>query len=117
MEFRFDLEKSRVISALRSPTREDGPLVRTMWKKACVLENDPQHRYADEARELTDKIGRAVPVGFTASKVTWLARHEPDNWQRTDGVLLPHDFINLRLTGERTMEAGDLLPSCRLPNP
>ncbi|PCJ15020.1 MAG: xylulokinase [Planctomycetota bacterium] len=62
---------------------------------------------ADEARELTETIGRAVPVGFTASKVTWLARNEPDNWQRTDGVLLPHDFINLRLTGERTMEAGD----------
>ncbi|MGE4619222.1 MAG: xylulokinase [Planctomycetota bacterium] len=62
---------------------------------------------ADEARELTDKIGRAVPVGFTASKVTWLARNEPDHWQRTNGVLLPHDFINLRLTGQRTMEAGD----------
>ncbi|MEC9477164.1 MAG: xylulokinase [Planctomycetota bacterium] len=60
-----------------------------------------------EAEELTDRIGRAVPVGFTASKVTWLARHEPDNWQQTDGVLLPHDFINLRLTGQRTMEAGD----------
>jgi len=62
---------------------------------------------AAEARELTETIGRAVPVGFTASKVMWLARHEPDHWQGTDGVLLPHDFINLRLTGERTMEAGD----------
>ena len=62
---------------------------------------------ADEARELTETIGRAVPVGFTASKVMWLARNEADHWQRTDGVLLPHDFINLRLTGERTMEAGD----------
>ncbi|HIA27607.1 MAG TPA: xylulokinase, partial [Planctomycetes bacterium] len=62
---------------------------------------------ANEARELTETIGRAVPVGFTASKVTWLARHEPEHWQRTDGVLLPHDFINLRLTGQRTMEAGD----------
>ncbi|NCF55989.1 MAG: xylulokinase [Planctomycetia bacterium] len=62
---------------------------------------------SQQAAELTEKIGRAVPVGFTASKATWLAHHEPEHWQRTDGVLLPHDFINLRLTGDRTMEAGD----------
>lgn len=62
---------------------------------------------SQEAVELTEKIGHSIPVGFTASKVAWLARNEPEHWQRTDGVLLPHDFINLRLTGERTMEAGD----------
>ncbi|MDG1455168.1 MAG: xylulokinase [Planctomycetota bacterium] len=62
---------------------------------------------SQEAAELTEKIGHSIPVGFTASKVAWLARNEPEHWQRTDGVLLPHDFINLRLTGERTMEAGD----------
>ena len=62
---------------------------------------------ADEAQQLTQKLGRSVPVGFTASKVTWLAHHEAENWQRTAHVLLPHDFINYRLTGSMTMEAGD----------
>ena len=62
---------------------------------------------ADEARALSGMLGRHVPAGFTASKVLWLARHEPDHWARTVRVLLPHDYINLALTGEATAEAGD----------
>jgi xylulokinase len=62
---------------------------------------------ADEARELSQQLGRAVPAGFTASKITWLARREPANWARTKHVLLPHDWVNFRLSGELAMEAGD----------
>ncbi len=62
---------------------------------------------ANEARELSEKLGRAVPTGFTASKILWLARHEPQNWKRTKHVLLPHDFVNQRLTAEFAMECGD----------
>jgi xylulokinase len=62
---------------------------------------------AAEARELSDALGRAVPAGFTASKITWLARHEPQNWARARHVLLPHDWANFRLSGELAMEAGD----------
>lgn len=62
---------------------------------------------AAEAHELTQRLGRPVPTGFTASKILWLARHEPDAWQRTRHVLLPHDYVNLLLTGRATMEAGD----------
>ncbi len=62
---------------------------------------------AAEADELSSRLGRPVPTGFTASKVLWLARHEPDAWARVRRVLLPHDSVNLALTGEATMEAGD----------
>lgn len=62
---------------------------------------------ADEARELSSKLGRNVPTGFTASKLLWLARHEPERWRRTRHVLLPHDYVNARLTGELAMECGD----------
>jgi xylulokinase len=62
---------------------------------------------ADEARELSEQLGRAVPTGFTASKIKWLARYEPANWARTKHVLLPHDWVNFRLSGEFAMEAGD----------
>lgn len=61
----------------------------------------------EEARELSALLGRAVPTGFTAPKVRWLAKHEPRAWARTRSVLLPHDYLNFRLTGEKTMEAGD----------
>src|SRR5687768_5969425 len=62
---------------------------------------------AAEARELTSTLGRHVPAGFTASKILWLKRHEPRHFARLAHVLLPHDWVNFRLTGELTMEAGD----------
>jgi xylulokinase len=62
---------------------------------------------AEEARELSERLGRPIPAGFTASKVLWLARREPASWARVRAVLLPHDYVNLRLTGRRCMEFGD----------
>lgn len=62
---------------------------------------------AAEADELSRRLGRAVPCGFTAPKVLWLARHEPQDWARTQSVLLPHEYVNLRLCGERAAEYGD----------
>ncbi len=62
---------------------------------------------AAEARELSLELGHSVPAGFTASKVLWMKRHEPENFARLAHALLPHDYINFRLTGEKRMEAGD----------
>ncbi len=62
---------------------------------------------APEAAELAAALGRPVPTGFTASKLLWLARHEPATWARVRRVLLPHDYLNFVLTGRATMEAGD----------
>src|SRR5512137_548442 len=52
-------------------------------------------------------LGNAVLPGFTASKILWLKKHEPKNYQRLATVLLPHDYLNFWLTGEKTMEYGD----------
>src|SRR5256885_1708742 len=52
-------------------------------------------------------LGNAVLPGFTASKILWLKKHEPENYQRLETVLLPHDYLNFWLTGERLMEYGD----------
>ena len=62
---------------------------------------------AAEADELSAALGRRVPVGYTASKILWLKRREPRHWAAVKRVLLPHDYLNLMLTGEATMEAGD----------
>lgn len=51
--------------------------------------------------------GNPVLVGYTASKVAWLRRHHPDAYRALDTILLPHDYINFYLTGERFCEAGD----------
>jgi len=52
-------------------------------------------------------IGNSVAVGFTASKIVWLKENEPDHYERLRTILLPHDYINYWLTGERTAEFGD----------
>ncbi|MBM3900580.1 MAG: xylulokinase [Verrucomicrobia bacterium] len=52
-------------------------------------------------------LGNAVVPGFTAGKILWLKRHEPKNFARLATVLLPHDYLNFWLTGERFMEYGD----------
>lgn len=54
-----------------------------------------------------DILGTALAVGYTASKVAWLKKHEPDNYARVAKIMLPHDYINYWLTGEFSAEAGD----------
>jgi xylulokinase len=53
------------------------------------------------------KQGIAVLPGFTASKILWLRKREPKNYARLATVLLPHDYLNYWLTGQKVMEYGD----------
>ncbi len=59
------------------------------------------------AAGLIAAAGNAIPPGFTAPKILWLKRHEPENFARTASVLLPHDYLNFFLTGVKRMEYGD----------
>jgi len=54
-----------------------------------------------------EKLGIGLAVGFTASKILWLKRREPANYARLATVLLPHNYLNFRLTGIAHMEYGD----------
>ncbi|MCK0196599.1 xylulokinase [Ancylobacter sp. 6x-1] len=49
---------------------------------------------------------RAMP-GFTAPKLLWVAKHEPEVFARTKKVLLPKAYIGYRLTGEMVEEMSD----------
>jgi xylulokinase len=77
-----------------------------------------------ECDEITEKLGgpkatikalgNAVLPGFTAPKILWLKNHEPKSYQRLSTVLLPHDYLNFWLTGEKVMEYGDASGSALL---
>ncbi len=54
-----------------------------------------------------ERVGVDLLPGFTASKIFWLKRHEKENFDRLQIVLLPHDYLNFHLTGEYRMEYGD----------
>ena len=59
------------------------------------------------AGDLIKLAGNAILPGYTAPKILWLKQNEPRNYKALATVLLPHDYINLHLTGERGMEYGD----------
>jgi xylulokinase len=54
-----------------------------------------------------DEVGNLILPGYTASKIRWLRNKRADLYEQLDCILLPHDFLNFHLTGERCMEAGD----------
>jgi xylulokinase len=58
----------------------------------------------DRVMELT---GNLLLAGYTAPKVAWLKGHEPDHYAAARRFCLPHDYLNLWLTGEFVAEPGD----------
>jgi xylulokinase len=82
--------------------------------RPAILWND--QRTAAECAEIERRIGldeliartgnRALP-GFTAPKLLWLRRHEPDVYARIAHVLLPKDYVRLRLCGEFATDVAD----------
>jgi xylulokinase len=79
--------------------------------RPCILWNDG--RANKEAAELDampgfrDQTGNIVFPGFTAPKLLWMARHEPENFARVDKVLLPKDYLVYWLTGRLVTEMSD----------
>jgi D-xylulose kinase len=59
---------------------------------------------AERVLELT---GNTFLAGYTAPKVLWLLLHEPAVYESTVRMCLPHDYLNLWLTGEFVTEPGD----------
>jgi len=92
------------------PLDDDGQVIRPakLW---CDTETAPQCDQITEAMggpaQVIEAIGNSVAAGFTVSKILWLKQHEPENYARLATVLLPHDYINYWLTGQRRTEFGD----------
>ena len=51
--------------------------------------------------------GNLAMPGFTAPKLLWVRRHEPEVFAKTATVLLPKDWLRFMLTGERVGERSD----------
>jgi xylulokinase len=82
--------------------------------RPAILWNDG--RTGAECEEIQDTLGRerlvaltgnrALP-GFTAPKLLWLRRHEPEAYERIAHMMLPKDYVRLRLCGERATDVAD----------
>jgi len=56
---------------------------------------------------LVELTGNRALTGFTAPKLLWVRRHEPEQYARIAHVMLPKDYVRLRLTGERATDVAD----------
>ena len=82
--------------------------------RRCIIWNDG--RTAAQCTEITEKIGpqRLIEItanpaltGFTAGKILWVRRHEPELYARCRKILLPKDYLRFKLTGEYAAEVSD----------
>jgi len=79
--------------------------------RPCILWNDT--RSAEEASYLDSKTifrnltGNIVFPGFTAPKLAWVHKHEPNIFAKISKVLLPKDYLRLWLCGEYVAEMSD----------
>lgn len=73
-------------------------------------------RTGKECEEITEIVGAekvieitANPVltGFTASKIRWVMKNEPNVFEKCRYILLPKDYVRLMLTGELATEVSD----------
>ena len=54
-----------------------------------------------------DACGLVPVASFTITKLSWLHRSEPETWRRLAHVVLPHDWLTFRLTGQLVTDRGD----------
>ncbi len=82
--------------------------------RPAILWNDQRTgAECDLIRELVGRerliavTGNDALTGFTAPKILWVREHEPEVWAEIAHVLLPKDFVRLRLTGGRAVDRAD----------
>ena len=82
--------------------------------RPAILWNDG--RTGEEVEYLNGEIGKArlseltaniAFAGFTAPKILWMRRHEPENFARIRKIMLPKDYINYMLTGVHCCDYSD----------
>jgi xylulokinase len=82
--------------------------------RPAILWNDG--RTAAECAEIEERVGLAELIaltgnraltGFTAPKLLWLRKHEPEHYARIARIMLPKDYVRLRLCGEHAIDMAD----------
>jgi xylulokinase len=78
-----------------------------LWCDTSTVPQCEQFNKEFGSDEIIALAGNAMLPGYTAPKILWLKEHEPANFRATRSILLPHNFLNFWLTGEKHMEYGD----------
>ena len=75
-----------------------------LWNDTrSAQEADDLNREVGGDQEIARKVGSKLVASFTASKVRWMADHEPENAARVASIALPHDWLSWQLQGGRDL--------------
>jgi xylulokinase len=78
-----------------------------LWNDQRTAAECDAIRTAVGSERLIEITGNDALTGFTAPKLVWVRDHEPDVWGRAAHVLLPKDYLRLRLTGDHALDKAD----------
>lgn len=79
-----------------------------LWNdQRTAIECDEITRRAGGREKLIELVANPALTGFTAPKILWVKKHEPRVYGKTRHVLLPKDYIRLKMTGEYATEVSD----------
>ena len=78
-----------------------------LWNDQRTAAECSEIENAVGAKRLLELTGNPALTGFTAPKLLWLRRHEPETYAQIRHVLLPKDYVRLRLTGEHSSDVTD----------
>jgi xylulokinase len=84
----------------------DGEVIRPalLWNDTrSAKEADDLNREVGGDEEIALKVGSKLVASFTASKVRWMADHEPHNASRVASIALPHDWLSWQLQGGKDL--------------
>jgi len=84
----------------------DGEVIRPalLWNDTrSAKEADDLNREVGGDEEIARKVGSKLVASFTASKVRWMADHEPHNAARVASIALPHDWLSWQLQGGKDL--------------
>ena len=75
-----------------------------LWNDTrSAKEADDLNREVGGDQEIARKVGSKLVASFTASKVRWMADHEPENAARVASIALPHDWLSWQLQGGKDL--------------
>lgn len=88
---------------------KDGKVIRPsiLWCDARTGEECAEITEIIGAKRLIEITANPALAGFTAGKIRWVQKHEPENYARCAHILLPKDYIRYQLTGEFATEVSD----------
>jgi xylulokinase len=84
----------------------DGEVIRPalLWNDTrSAKEADDLNREVGGDQVIARKVGSKLVASFTASKVRWMADHEPHNASRVASIALPHDWLSWQLQGGKDL--------------